>query len=159
MRRCRHGMKYFTLIELLIVISIIAILAGLLLPALNASRERARTISCTGNLRQIGMMFNNYAADYDGYTLPQKTWVSDYKWGASKRYWQSYGGYAWQYFAPKTEISQWVTAKNVMRCPSRTDNGRQQHSITDEKGVKRFIFILMTAKTGSRIPVSSTNVF
>ncbi|OGV52318.1 MAG: hypothetical protein A2017_13470 [Lentisphaerae bacterium GWF2_44_16] len=66
----------FTLLELLIVITIIVILTALLLPALKSARETSKSISCLSNIKQLGLGLNSYADDYSGY-FPDKPTSSD----------------------------------------------------------------------------------
>ena len=57
--------KAFTLVELLVVITIIATLAALLLPALKAAKDRMKNVTCVNNIRQIGAALNSFLADND----------------------------------------------------------------------------------------------
>ena len=120
----------FTLIELLVVVAIIAILIGLLLPALGRARDSARNIQCANNLRQNVIAMTTYAADYDGLYPPNLEAAPDPESGKFSMHWYDVGRIG--KYLPQFDASNLVPSNvrnntvggGSLECPNHPFGGR-----------------------------------
>lgn len=108
-----HSRSGFSLIELLVVIAIIAILAAMMFPVFSRAREKARSIACLSNIRQISMALYMYAKDYGG-KMPQGSYTAPDMFGNVV---QMNGYDSWPSF-----IYPYVHNTQIFRCPSSSSD-------------------------------------
>ena len=128
----RKTNSHFTLLELLIVVAIIAILAGILMPALSSALRKAKIISCTGNQKSIGLALSMYATDNKEF-FPHSDYTSTtYLLGA--HYWHRallMGGYMGKSLTEGQAADNNKRGKNVLICPEDT-NPKSKDSSPDK---------------------------
>src|SRR5579859_7941836 len=111
--------RAFTIVEMLVVVAMIAVLVGILLPALNKARDSARRTVCLSNLRQLTQAYLGYAADHDRELLTNHRfgdWVMD---GADRD------------AIVTGKLYPYLNDERVYRCPQEEGERLRSYSIND----------------------------
>ncbi len=129
--RPHSAMRAFSLVELLVVVSIIALLVGILLPSLRGARAQARAVVCAGNLRQLGLAFSSYATDQNDFALPGGYFAQApalYWWGADGPAGKANFGESFIY----PYLGAQASPRGVLECPDQPWGSYDPQSTSDQ---------------------------
>jgi type II secretory pathway pseudopilin PulG len=144
----------FTLVELLVVIGIIALLIGLLLPALNKAREQAKQTACMSNLRQLGQELQIYSNNSKGWIVPVGAWIPLLKQydslGTNKNPWERWPVAVFKMRGlPENPVDDpAVYTPRVLQCPSDLEPGNAHTYVLNKHLAKDLTDVI---KAGSKI--------
>ena len=114
----KTGPMGFTLVELLVVMGIVAVLAGLLLPAVSVARRRAQRAACISNLRQCGIALNLYLQDFGDYFPQSLSMGADGSWRTTLDALRPYLGSPQTCFAARpTPTGPWTSPSSDSLAP------------------------------------------
>jgi len=132
----------------LVVIGVIAILAALLLPALNGARDKAHTITCASNLKQIGQATLSYASDYLGWEPKSDSTANGlFNYPAEKGCLADYLGVPQNYIWPSPDVN---VAPPISRCPKGGRDGTTTPSRPSGASISSNFSYFLNAYLGAR---------